>query len=404
MRLSLKTTPRLALLVLLAPLVAACSGGSSRLYSSGGGNALKLSFDSASILRVADSVREAGDYASAIRFYNQAQRADPTAVAPLLGLAETYSAAGAHDRARVAFDRVLLSHPDNADARLGRANSLLSLGRPRAALRELGGLLAQNPGNPRLYNSLGIARDLLGEGGAAQVRYGQGLDLDPADRALRGNLALSFALSGEYETAIALLRALAREPAADARIRQNLALAYGLADELGLAEAVARMDLPEDSVRSNLNYYAAIRLLEPRRRAIAVLLGPDALENAAMEEEEYRPAPVPPKAPPIALAEAPTGVTSAAATPAEEAPPGPYRLQLATYGSREMALVAWEVQLRRNEDLLDGLEPEIREFTPAGEEDPKYRLETVYRGVAVDAAEFCGRLAERGMTCQIASN
>ncbi len=400
MKNSLKTTLRFVLLALLPPLIAGCSGGSGQLYSVGGGKALKATFDSAAILRVADSIREGGDYASAIRFYNQAHEADPTAVAPLLGLAKTYSAAGAHDQARAAFDKILLSHPDNADARLGRANSLLTLGRPRAALRELGGLLVQNPGNPRIYNSLGIARDLLGEGSAAQVRYGQGLDLDPADRALRGNLALSFALSGEYETAIALLRALAREPAADARIRQNLALAYGLADELGLAEAVARMDLPEDSVQSNLNYYAAIRLLEPRRRAIAVLLGPDALRNAAMEEEEYNAAP----APRNALAAAPTTATPPAATPGEKASPGPYRLQLATYGSRELALVAWEVQLRRNEDLLDGLEPEIRELATQGEEDPKYRLETVYQGVEVEAAEFCDRLAERGMTCQIASN
>lgn len=395
MKTSLKSNMRFVLLALLAPLAAGCSGGSGQLFSSGGGNALKSSFDSATILRVADSIREGGDYGAAIRFYNQAHEADPTAVAPLLGLAQSYSAAGAHDRARAAFDRVLLSHPDNADARLGRANSLLALGRPRAAGRELDGLLAQNPRNPRIYNSLGIALDLMGEGAAAQVRYGQGLDLDPADRALRGNLALSFALSGEYETAIALLRALAREPAADARIRQNLALAYGLADQLGLAEAVARMDLPEDSVRSNLNYYASIRLLEPRRRAIAVLLGPDALRNAAMEEEEYVPAP----APRAVLTEAPTALTRGG-----ESPPVPYRLQLATYGSRELALVAWEVQLRRNEDLLDGLEPEIRELATTGEEGSMYRLETVYRGVEVEAAEFCIRLAKRGMTCRIASN
>lgn len=394
MKISFKTTLGFVLLALLAPLVAGCSGGSGKLFSFGGGSGLKTKFDSAAILRVADNVREAGDYASAIRFYNQAHEADPAALAPLMGLAASYGAAGAHDRARAAYDKVLLSRPGNSAARLGRANSLLALGRPRAAMRELDGLLAREPRNPRIYNSLGIASDLMGEGGAAQIRYGQGLDLDPADRALRGNLALSFALSGAYETAIALLRALAREPGADARIRQNLALAYGLADELGLAEAVARMDLPEDSVQSNLNYYATIRLLEPRRRAIAVLLGPDALKNAATEEEEYVPAP----APRNALAQAPTSVTPG------ERPPGPHRLQLATYGSRESALVAWEVQLRRNEDLLDGLEPEIRELAPEGEEDPKYRLETIYRGIEVEAAEFCGRLAERGMTCRIASN
>ena len=56
-----------------------------------------------------------------------------------------------------------------------------------------------------------------------------------------------------------------------AKTRQNLALALGLAGRTAEAQQIARMDLDEQSVQSNLAYYATLRALSPKGRTEALL-------------------------------------------------------------------------------------------------------------------------------------
>lgn len=350
--------------------------------------------DPAAMIRVADNVRKAGDYSTAVSFYRQALERTPGNVQALIGLGASYVALDAPDEAYQAYNAALDADPEAAEARLGLANGLIALGRPRAALNELQKVVILLPSDPRPLNAMGVALDLLGRNGAAQVRYGFALDLKPDDPDIRNNLALSFAFGGDLETSIALLRDLAREPGADARTRQNLALAYGLAGDFERAEAIARMDLAEDAVRGNLAFYARLRAMDAMARAVAVLLGPDFLDDQTTESEEFELLPM--------LIEPATIIAADSETIKRSTVALPFRLYLATYANRQQAVVGWEIQRRRNESLMAGLEPEIRELAAEDGEAPQFRLETVYRGRATDAKAFCLALAESGIPCRLA--
>src|SRR5262249_37088501 len=105
----------------------------------------------------------------------------------------------------------------------------------------------------------------------AQQDYRKGLALAPDQMSLRNNLGLSQALSGDYNGAIATLSDVAGRPGASARNRQNLALVYGLAGDNDHASAVARTDLDDAAVRSNLAYYTLLRSLDDVGRTAAIL-------------------------------------------------------------------------------------------------------------------------------------
>jgi Flp pilus assembly protein TadD len=67
------------------------------------------------------------------------------------------------------------------------------------------------------------------------------------------------------------MRSVASAPGATAQHRLNLALVLGLAGRLDESAQVARLDLDERSVQSNLAYYAELRGLPPQQRAEALL-------------------------------------------------------------------------------------------------------------------------------------
>jgi Flp pilus assembly protein TadD len=148
--------------------------------------------------------------------------------------------------------------------------ALVQLGQPAAALDPLRKSVAIAP-DPRGYRTLGVAENLLGQNPQAEADYSRGLTLAPDDPGLTNNLGLSMALSGNFNGAIAVLRRTAAGPNATPQSRQNLALALGLAGRTTEAAQIARADLDEPSVQSNLAYYAVLRGMSPRDRTEALL-------------------------------------------------------------------------------------------------------------------------------------
>lgn len=120
-------------------------------------------------------------------------------------------------------------------------------------------LLTSNPQDIRALDGRGVVLDLMGRHTEAQEAYRAGLSVHPDALATRNNLGLSLVLSGDVSAAIALLRAVASHPDATARHRQNLALAYGLAGHEEAAAAVAAVDLDQQAVAGNLEYYRTAR-------------------------------------------------------------------------------------------------------------------------------------------------
>jgi Flp pilus assembly protein TadD len=211
-----------------------------------------------------------GDYAGAISFYRRALELDPKQNQARIGLGYSLLDAGSPNEAADTFHKILDKFPQDAAAQAGFAETLLALDQPAAAAERLRTAVALNP-DARTYRALGVAEDLLEEFPQAVEDYQKGLALSPDDLGLRDDLGLSQVLAGDYEDGIANLRIAAFATGATARHRQNLALALGLAGRSVDAARVARADLDDRSVESNLAYYALLRGLSPKDRASALL-------------------------------------------------------------------------------------------------------------------------------------
>ncbi len=236
----------------------------------------------AAVLGIAESLRATGDFASAISFYRRAIVLDPNQVRPYIGLGETLLATGHANEAAESFRAALAMAPTNADAMRGLGLTLVALDKPTEAVEMLNRSIKAGP-SARAYSALGIADNLLGNAAAANEAFKQGLVLAPDDLDLLNNYGLSQALGGDYDAAIKTLHRVATDPKATSRNRLNLAMVLGLAGRSEDAAQVARIDLDEGSVRSNLAYYAELRGLSPEARAAAILRpGKPLVSHAAM--------------------------------------------------------------------------------------------------------------------------
>jgi Flp pilus assembly protein TadD len=240
----------------------------------------------ASLIRVADAMRASGDTVSAVGLYKRANALKPLESEPLEKLGSALLDLRSYNEAAAAFRSALANNPNDAEAMRGLGNAMLALDQPQVALKQFESALALEPNDPRTYGGIGVVLDMDGDHRAAQMRYRQGLAIAPDSLSLRNNLGLSLALSGDYRDAIATLRPLMGHPAATVRNRQNLALVYGLAGDLEAAARVARMDLDEAAVRSNLAYYSVLRELADRPRVAAIGANPARMEILGLGRTE----------------------------------------------------------------------------------------------------------------------
>jgi Flp pilus assembly protein TadD len=240
----------------------------------------------ASLMRVADAMRASGDTVSAVGLYKRANTLKPFEAEPLTKLGYCLLDLKSHNDAAAAFRSALGNNPNDAEAMRGLGNALLTLDQPQVALKQFESALALEPNEPRTHNSIGVVLDMIGDHRGAQARYRHGLTLSGDSLVLRNNLGLSLALSGDYREAVTTLRPVINHPAANVRNRQNLALVYGLAGDLDAAARVARMDLDEAAVRSNLAYYAVLRELADRPRTSAIGANPARMEILGLGRTE----------------------------------------------------------------------------------------------------------------------
>jgi Flp pilus assembly protein TadD len=242
-------------------------------------------------INIAEQERATGDYPEAILFYRRALALEPDNQKALTELGVTLLDAGSPNEASEVFQKILIKAPRDPKAQIGLGEALLALDQPIPAAERLRQGLASG-GDPKGFRALGVAEDLLGRFPEADEDYRKGLALAPDDPALRSDLGLSQALAGDFADSIANLRAAAAAPGATAQYRLNLALGLGLAGRMSEAQKVARLDLDERSVESNLAYYAQLRSLPTKERAEA-LLRPPAPQPQAAQAPSAQPASAP---------------------------------------------------------------------------------------------------------------
>jgi Flp pilus assembly protein TadD len=301
--------------------------------------------NSAMLMRLADDTRTGGDLAAAADLYRRAAKLSPNDPKPLLDLGDTLGELHDYNDAAGVFRDALKIKPNALEGELhrGLALALMSMNQPEGALSELDAAVAKTPNDPRLYNVLGVAHDLIGRHDLAQQDYQKGLKLAPTNAGLHNNYGLSLALSGDYGAAATELSQLADEPGASPRHRLNLALVYGLAGDDRKAASIARTALDERAVESNLAYYAMLRSLDDKARAAAIIGGhpptaladntpkpaADATQTASRDDTSTKANTIPlvhtlpeAKPAPVVVAQLPPVATPAAPTPAAATAPG----------------------------------------------------------------------------------
>jgi Flp pilus assembly protein TadD len=107
-------------------------------------------------------------------------------------------------------------------------------------------------------NGLGVALDLRGRHADAARRYDEALAVEPTNRSVMSNQALSRALAGDPAAAAAALDRIARGPGAPPQAAQNLALAYAMEGRLDAAQAILSETLGARQASDTLDFYRSV--------------------------------------------------------------------------------------------------------------------------------------------------
>ncbi len=210
----------------------------------------------------------------------------------VLEAAETALAEESYDAARQKFGRVIVSHPENARARLGLAEVHLAIGRldqslstfksleeePSVRARALQGVglgllfkgnveeaagkleqaVDEDPSLWRAWNALGRAYDLQNEWKRASESYAKALAAKPGSAIVLNNTGASLLMQKEYARAAeAFSKALQLQPDFEqAETNLRLALAWQGRYRQAVAGA-SRRELP--SILNNVGYVAILR-------------------------------------------------------------------------------------------------------------------------------------------------
>ena len=225
-----------------------------------------------SIVRVAKSTAAGGDWPIAASLFRRAYKLDTKNFDALYGLGRSLNKLNANNEALEAFKEALALRPNNTDAMRGLGNTLVFLDRSALAIPHFERALTLKE-DPRLFNGIGVAFDMLDDYKAAQAFYRTGLKSSPKDPSLRNNLALSLLLSGNAAEASTILRDLSRQAGATTRHRLNYALSLVLSGDTRMAEKVVRMDLDAGSAEEQIAMFETIKSLGKTKNARLAIRG-----------------------------------------------------------------------------------------------------------------------------------
>lgn len=222
------------------------------------------------IVRLARMTAARGDWPIAATLFRRAVTLDSGSFDAAYGLGRTLNKLNANEEALAAYQRALKLRPKNTDAMRGIGNTLVVLDRSALAIPHFERALAIKE-DPRLFNGIAVAFDMLDDYKAAQAFYRVGLKSFPMDPSLLNNLALSLMLSGNAAEAAKILRDLAARRGATTRHRLNYALSLVLAGDTRMAENVVRMDLGPDAANQQIAFFETIKALGKTKEARAAI-------------------------------------------------------------------------------------------------------------------------------------
>lgn len=180
------------------------------------------------MLRLAQSLRDQGNFAAAASIYQQALADTQMLHSPasrrvplLLSLAQTYEEQGDFSQAEASY--LTAVREDTAPiSKKGLARCYILQDKLTEALSLYKDILTQHKADAVTYNGLGVVYGKMGHHDLATSAFKKAYDLSPETMDYRSNLALSLALSGEPEKGLKLIEAVASPVYAPEKLKHNL--------------------------------------------------------------------------------------------------------------------------------------------------------------------------------------
>lgn len=236
---------------------------------------------------------QTGDAAEALAFYQMASATDPDLIAAWHQLGRALFAAGRHDEAVLAYERVLaLDQTAPADIFDSLSLSYLATGNPTMARDVLERGLLLYPGQRTYYLNMATAFRAEGDPETADSWYARMLQRWPADAQAWAARADVAADTGRLDDAVAYYQEATRQQPQNAGYWLNLASAAGAADRVRVATEAyeAAMALQPENVAALLHagrFFVKSGQLPAAREAFerVLALQPENSEAAAQLSE-----------------------------------------------------------------------------------------------------------------------
>ncbi len=227
--------------------------------------------DKSTFLRLAEKAYASRDLMMAASMYQKAITADPELIPARMGYAKTLAEMGNAPAAISAYEDIIKLRPNDSFAKRGLAGLYLNSFKAKDAEKLLVDALNQKP-DPKLFNSLGVAYDMLGRADEAKQSYYSGIVLDQEDQNLWANLALSMALNGRAKEGVKIMQKVANTASANPVYRQNLAFLYILTNQKPVAEKILRLDMNDEEVARILAFYGKVAAMDNSGEKIKALV------------------------------------------------------------------------------------------------------------------------------------
>jgi Flp pilus assembly protein TadD len=177
--------------------------------------------------------------------------ADPVAGARV---AQALRELGQYQQAVAAAEKTLTVQPDNVEALLELGRAHIARGQAFYGVQPLERARTLAPRDWRPLSLLGVAYQQVKRVDEARAAWSEALRLSPENPDVLTNAAIALMADGNAAGAETLLRRAAVQPTATLKVRQNLALALGLQGKTAEAEAILRRDLPPEAADRNLDW------------------------------------------------------------------------------------------------------------------------------------------------------
>lgn len=246
-----------------------------------------LSEDQSKLVRMANKMRENGDYQTALKFYLQVANQEAETAEVIFGIADCYSKLGQSNEALSRLLDYKGIYPDHPLINRELGKVYLSLNEPKQCIKYFSAALETHPNDIVTLNGLGVCNDLVKNHEAAQKHYLSALALNPKATYISANLGLSYTFSREtISEAIKILGKIANSSDATPKDRQNLALAYGLSGDFKKAAEIFSVDLNDEEVENNLAYIRNARQQEAFSSPSHAAATPEKIEMHSLEDDE----------------------------------------------------------------------------------------------------------------------